>query len=43
MSISENKDTNKNMDQFSKFQNAICIKIKFKWGQFYREISKFGY
>ena len=35
-------------DKWPDFQNfkyvhTRCIKIKFKWGRFYKEISKFGY
>ena len=31
------------MAQFSKFKMPFAKKLNFDWGQFYKEISKFGY
>ena len=30
------------MAQFSNFKLPVTLKLNFNWGQFYKEISKFG-
>ena len=43
ISISKNKNISAKNYQIFKILNASCIKTKFKWGQFYKEILQFSY